>query len=60
MYICVCIYCSQFGGSETIYQRLGLDPTFWDSNPAETLLWTLTHVARTQTLPKPMVPVFTT
>lgn len=63
IYICVyeLIYTSlNLGGSETVYLRLGRNPTYWDLNPAETLLWTLTQVPRTWTLPKTMVPVFTT
>ena len=52
---------------ETLYPRLGLEPTCWDSNPygwdlnpAQTLLGTRTHMAGTQTQPKPMVPGFRT
>ena len=52
---------------ETIYLRLGLEPTCWDSNPygwdlnpAKTLLGTRTYMAGTQTQPKPMVPGFRT
>ena len=37
-----------------------LNPRGWDSNPVKTLLWTWTHVAGTQTLPKSMVPGFRT
>ena len=40
-------------GAETVYLRLGLKPMCWDSNPAKTLLGTWTHMAGTQTQPKP-------
>ena len=45
---------------ETIYHRLGLKPMCWDLNPAKTLLGTWSHVAGTQTQPKPTVPGFRT
>ena len=38
---------------ETIYLRLRLEPTCWDSNLAKTQFGTQTHVAGTQTWPKP-------
>lgn len=39
IYVYELIYTSlNLGGSETIYLRLGLNPTYWALNPAETLL----------------------
>ena len=46
---------SGWSGCETMYLRLGLEPTCWDSNPAKTLIGTWTHEAGTQTRPKPTV-----
>ena len=37
---------------ETVYHRLGLEPTWFDSNPAKTQFGTRTHMTGTQTQPK--------
>ena len=46
--------------TETIYQRLGLEPMSWDLKPAKTQFGIRTHVAGIQIQPKPMVLVFRT
>ena len=47
------VFTSIYINIETVYPRLGLEPMCWDSNPAKTQFGTRTHMAGTQTWPKP-------
>ena len=47
------VFTSTYINIETVYLRLGLEPTCWDSNPAKTQFGTRTYMVGTQTQPKP-------